>query len=350
MAECCRCCFASVGDKPPLAVAGVNWGKFLAFVRFHRVEGMAWNAIAADRIELSPEVREALSTAATEIAAESLVATAESHELLRQFDKAGVPLLFIKGITVGALAYANPAIKAAVDIDLLIDPGDAGRAAGLLRASGYKLIVPAGATDQTLGRWHRHSKESVWLKEAPTLQVDLHTRTADTPRLIPGIDVHSPRQWVRIDDRIELPTLAADELFAYLAVHGAWSAWFRLKWIADFAGMLHARSAYEIERMVRRSRQLGAGRAAGQALLVADALFGTLRHASDLRRELKRDRGNRWLCGAALRMLSGEPREPTGSWWGTLPIHGLQLLLQPGLAFKFVEPARQARQSIARRT
>ena len=82
----------------------------------------------------------------------------------------------------------------------------------------------------------------------------------------PSLDVHSPAQEVEIAPGIALPTLADEELFAYLAVHGASSAWFRLKWIADFAAILDARTGAEIERIYQKSQVLGAGRAAGQAL------------------------------------------------------------------------------------
>jgi len=75
---------------------------------------------------------------------------------------------------------------------------------------------------------------------------------------------------------IRLPTLARDEQFAYLCVHGASSAWFRLKWISDLAGVLHGQSGEMIERLFERSQALGAERAAGQALLLADRLFGSL--------------------------------------------------------------------------
>ena len=108
------------------------------------------------------------------------------------------------------------------------------------------------------------------------MQVDLHVAAADNPMLIPGITAYSPTQEVDIGNGIRLKTLARDELVAYLAVHGASSLWFRLKWIADFAALVDGSSGMEFRRLYMRSQELGAGRAAGQALLLADRLFGTL--------------------------------------------------------------------------
>jgi len=137
-------------------------------------------------------------------------------------------------------------------------------------------------------------------------------------------------------------------LFAYLAVHGASSAWFRLKWIADFAGLLHGRAAGEIARLYLASQNLGAGRAAGQALLLADALFGTLTELPALRDQIARDRATRRLFRAALGLLSGEPREPTQRLGGTFVIHWTQLLLLPGAAYKISEVSRQAQRLVTR--
>ena len=343
------CCRLNFGGAAKARNAGeVDWDLFLDLVRFHRVEGLAWNALSASPSGAPDAVVAKLSDAAKAIAAQNLQAGADCQALLDRFDAGGVPLLFLKGLTLGALAYGNPALKSAIDVDLLIDPNDLGKAAELLRAAGYELAAPRNSpADRVLHAWHRGWKESVWSKSSPGFQIDLHTRTADNQRLIPGIDVHAPRQSVEIGGGIRLPTLADEELFAYLVVHGASSAWFRLKWISDFAAFPHDRTAPEVERLYERSQELGAGRAAGQALLLADELFGTLEALPELRRRLSRDRATQLLFEIALRLVAGPPIEPTQRRLGTLPIHRTQFLLLPGLVYKMSEVARQANRLLA---
>lgn len=147
---------------------------------------------------------------------------------------------------------------------------------------------------------------------------------------------------------VRLPTLRTEELFAYLCVHGASSAWFRLKWLTDTAAFLHGRSSEDIEHLYTRSQALGAGRAAGQALLLADAIYGSLANVGPLAERLMRDRGTRWLFQAAHRQLAGRkvPVEPTARPWGTAIIHLTQLLLQPGVSFPVSEFARQCRAAL----
>jgi hypothetical protein len=347
---CCRWNLRADHVPPPLPDAPFDWKSFLRLARFHRVQGLAWRSLASLGARIPGDIAKALSNDAAVIAASNLAAAQECGQLRRTFESSGVPLLFLKGLTLGALAYGASSAKAAVDIDLLVPPAMLERSAQLLGSLGYKPAGLAENNPEALLRWHRSQKESLWAKAGTPLRIDLHSRLSDNPRLLPTLGTDSPRQIVNVGNGIQLPTLADDELFAYLAVHGSSSAWFRLKWIADFAALLGTLSAGEIERRYRRSLELGAGRAPAQALLVADALFASL--ADDqLRAELRREPAARLLCRAALEQLAGrsEPVEPTASMFGTAKIHWTQLFLLPGIGFKLSEAVRQGCSAIGAR-
>lgn len=342
---CCRWAFAG-GDATAVhsLCRSVDWSRFTRVARYHRVQALVWTGLAGTKAEAPADAAATLRADAEAVAAANLRTALELRELRSQFDSAGVALLFVKGLTVGKLAYGNAMLKMGWDIDLLVDDSQVGEAARLLGERGYRQVIPSPSSD--LRSWHRLRKESVWSRD-DGLHVELHTRLADNPALIPDIGIHSPTREVEVAPGIKLPTLAEEELFAYLCVHGGSSLWFRLKWITDFAAILHRLPAGELERLYARSQELGAGRASGHALLLADELFGTLQNSA-LRAELPRDRGNRWLVKAALRQLAGrdEPVEPTSFVGGTAAIHYSQFLLVPGVAFKLSELLRQARTAI----
>jgi hypothetical protein len=225
------------------------------------------------------------------------------------------------------------------DIDVLVPRASITGAAAALERLGFRLempTVPASSVD--LERWHRQRKESVW-RSPEGLMLDLHSRLADSHELIPAISAGSPQQSVEVAPGVVLPTFATEELFAYLCVHGASSAWFRLKWVADLAALLNDAGPGEIERLYERSQQLGAGRAAAQALLLAAATFGTTA-GSDLEQRLAGKAANRWLASAAWSQLVRDS-EPTEVRLGTATIHLTQLFLRPGLGFKLRELRRQ---------
>jgi len=346
LVTCCSWNFATAEAKArPDPPPDLKWPRFVNLARFHRVQGLVWNALAQPAQALPEDVKEMLSSDARAIVATNLGIARECSELQQAFQRSQTPLLFVKGLTIAALAYHSPMLKMGWDIDLLIDPADLGTAAGILSRRGYSIRVPSNPAH--LHSWLVRNKESVWSRD-DYIHVELHTRLADNQRLIPRINVDSPRQIVEISPGMAIPTLAEDELFAYLAVHGASSAWFRLKWISDFAAFLDGRSVEKIGELYDRSQEFGAGRAAGQALLLADALFGVLQPIPSLRKQLASDRATRVLCQAALRMLTKQAREPTEQWLGTLSIHWTQFLLQPGLGFKASELWRQAESLLKR--
>lgn len=338
LVESCRRCF--IGEQsiasPALLDSPIDWSVFLKLVRRHRVQGLAWEGLLQLGRPMPEHVAEQLESAATSVAEQNLRIAVESAGLLSDFSEQNLPLLFFKGLPLGALAYRPPLLKMGWDIDLLIAPEHLSSAAGLLTRRGYTPSIPHAAPESVeLLRWHQRHKESVWHQREGNFHLDLHTRSSDNDSLIPEITVHSPAQIVPVLPGIELPALALDELFAYLTVHGASSAWFRLKWLADFAALLSQLSPQEVDRLYRESQRLQAGRAAGLALLLADRVFGiALRDA--LRMVLRRDRATILIESTAYRQLLAD-REPTERLWGTLPIHLSQFALLPGLGFKAKE-------------
>jgi hypothetical protein len=136
------------------------------------------------------------------------------------------------------------------------------------------------------------------------------------------------------------------DLVAYLFVHGACSAWYRLKWIADVSAILGRMDAGEVERVYRFARARSAGRAAAQALLLAQRLIDAP-VSSVLANELNGDPVNRMLVEVALRKLL-KAQEPTERFGGTAIFHLSRPFLLEGWAFALNDLGRQI-QDIARR-
>jgi hypothetical protein len=341
--DCCRWNFR--GSEPAQLVQlpdGLDWPALDRLAHFHRVHGLVWNALEPLAPHLPDALAEGLATDARTLLATNLQTALECLRLLRAFQAGGIPLLFVKGLTVAALAYRAPLMKAAWDVDILVPPHQLIEAATLLKTLGYRIVTPV--SDEKLVRWHKAHKDSLWRRSDPDIHLELHPRLVDNPDILSSVGIASPVQEVQVAPGVMLPTLAPDELFAYLCVHGASSAWFRLKWIADLAGLLHGMSPSRIEALYARSQDLGASRAAGQALLLCDHLFGTLEGCA-LRESLGQDRGVARLASAASKQITAGT-EPTARRLGTWRIHWTQLLLKPGLRFKAGELARQVREGL----
>jgi hypothetical protein len=344
VAACCRWPPSPARSRAILAgAAQADWDLVARIAERHRVEGLVWNALRESGALFPAEAGERLRAAADRIARQNLVLAAESLRLSGLLERAQIHHLFVKGITLGVLAYGSIGPKMGWDIDLLVSADSLEPTAAALEEAGYRLLLPGGAGGrERLGVWHRHWKESVWIMPAGKLTVELHSRLTDNPLLLPDVGVDSPTRRVEVSKGRFLATLCNDELFAYLCVHGASSAWFRLKWIADVGALLGGCPPEEIERLYRRSQEMGAGRAAAQALLLCERLFATPVPAA-LGAELRSDAVNRWLLAIALRKLAGRTltAELDDRLLGTGTIHLMQFALRPGLRFKYAELRRR---------
>ena len=311
----------------------------MQLARRHRIEPLAARALAARSPRHLTPAEDHLATAAQRTLAQNLRYAAEAKRLLTHFQALGLSPLFVKGLTLSKLAYGNIALKQGWDIDMLVAQHEAVKACGALLELGYDCTLPGPVRRaQQLSRWCDRSREVIWHHARRGVYLELHTRLVDNPLLIPGIDAAGPRRLVNITTGVALPTLGDEELFSYLCVHGASSCWFRLKWLADLAKLLQHKEAVDIETLYRRSQQLGAGRAADQALLLCRFLFKT-NIPPGLWRHLRSSRVNRMLLCLALGLL--DPVDPNTELYdrpfGTLPIHFAQFLLMPGWRFKWME-------------
>jgi hypothetical protein len=341
-AACCRWPPSAARDAAVrAAAAGVDWGRFAEVAARHRIEGLAHDALAAAAVPTPGPVAAALALAATQIARQNLAFAAEAGRLAAALDDTGLPYLFVKGVTLNILAYGSLALKRAADIDIAVDRGAYGEAVRVLRRAGYACQAPgADADDARILRYAGQTKHTLWTRNG--IPVELHGSLVDSPLMLKGVSVHSPQQRVAIAPGLALPTLAKDELFAYLCVHGATHAWSRLKWLADVAALLKHDPPAEIERLHRRAIDLGGGRSSAQALLLCAQLLGTALPGR-LERSLRGDRAHLFLVRSALRsMLVGDGRaELDEGVLSTAAIHVSHFRLMPGWRYKAAELRRK---------
>lgn len=338
LAACCR--------RPPSdesvrsAAMRVDWPLLLATAARHRVEGLAHDALRRAGAEVPADAAGRLAGEASGVARENLLYAAESLRLSERFERAGIAHLFVKGVTLNILAYGTLALKRSCDIDLLVAPEDYAAACAALGEAGYRCFHPAGAGLEAILRYAAAAKDSAWRSEGG-IKVELHQRLTENPMLLPGIGARSPAQRVEIAPGVTLPTLGREELFAYLCVHGAFTAWSRLKWLADLAALVASEDEAGIERLYRRAAVLAPGRAPAQALLLAHRLLGT-RLGPELEAELRGDRIALYLERAALvTMAGGGGREVRQRPFGAARLNLSVLMLQRGWRYKTAEIARK---------
>lgn len=252
------------------ATAITAWEPFEGLVARHRVAGLA-NLALTNEAAIPRDVSARLARAARESAAFDLLLAAETATLQRLFDDADIPALFVKGATLGVLAYGALGIKQSWDIDLLTSPDAVGAALKIMQDAGYRLVFPEIAPGAPITRVVRFFHE-VLLRNEKGVPVELHWRLSAKPHSLPGLDAHAAHQIVDVGGR-PVKTLSDALLISYLIAHGQQHGWSRLKWLADLNALLARRTDAGIQTVQANAQSLGLGDSASAALLLCHRLF-----------------------------------------------------------------------------
>jgi Uncharacterised nucleotidyltransferase len=304
-AACCRWPASPARDTAISAAAAQvhDWEALLRVIGRHRIAGLVNDALPAAGAIVPAAVSAKLAARSKAIAQRNRLLLAELSVLQRALAADAIDFLVLKGAALAQIAYGSATCKQTRDIDLLVAPEHAHAALAALERAGYAPLPPAvGSHDARIAAVLRYGREIELARPGSNLLVDLQWRSAENPTLLDGVDAHSPAQNVELADGLVVRTLAADDLFAYLCVHGAYHHWSRLKWLADLNAMLRTTGA-EVTARYRHAQKIGAGLCAGQALLLCRRLFD-LPLPTALARELETNARTAKLEQIALRAMT----------------------------------------------
>jgi hypothetical protein len=268
------------------AMSKIDWDRFIYEVGRQRVGGLVYESLRTDDIAMPESVKTHLSARAQAHAVQNIRYLAEALRLFKLFGASGVHTVFLKGASLAQLAYDSIAYKHAKDIDILVKLADVDRAWRLLENEGYQVLEPACNLTVRQRRVTKHFRKNAEFYNAGLhIEVELHWQPIDNDCLLQGVGAASPMQHIYVAKNDYLPTFDTGYLFPYLCAHGAYHAWFRLKWLADVNALIAAKSAGEIVDLYRQANRMGSGLCVGQALLLCH-YFLALDIPQDLKKEL----------------------------------------------------------------
>lgn len=232
-------------------------------------------AVVAERLrETGACIPDGLQAQSARRARATLRQLDDSLALDDAFRAAGVPLLFLKGVTLAArLNRGRLGLRPSVDIDVAVAGRHVEHAWEILTSLGYRTISPdrpLSPPARRLFQWA--SKDSVHQRPGSPHTVELHWRLSDDLA-----DPSPPSQsvWRRqvVTPGRSLAMLPDEALFVYLCTHGAVHCWARLKWLADVVALVEESDDRGTAYWLAARRQ-GAAVPAASALLLAHRLCG----------------------------------------------------------------------------
>lgn len=336
IAACCRWPRSQSRDAAVHAAAAsaADWNAVVAAARRQRVTGLVYDALLAAGVRLPTAAAEDMARRAQAIFRKNLLFAAETCRLQKLLDAAEIPSVALKGVALAQLAYGSLKVKHTHDIDFLIPPDRALAAMALLERDGYALSFPSNQLSAAQRRAVvRYSREVAFVHPGNGAFTELQWRTADNPELLKEVHAGSPTQNVVVADGLNVRTLARDDLFAYLCIHGAHHAWSRLKWLADLNAFIATTDA-DVMHLHRHAQAEGAGFCSGQALLLCQRLFA-LPLPEGLASELQGTARVRTLYAIAAETMADRTRGAGGDGNAPAAWRGFwtQFLLGQGWAF-----------------
>lgn len=219
---------AGIATGKPALDGDMDPGKLRTLARTHRMLPLLGRALAARQGAADVGLR----LNQTREVAGTLALGAVLLELLVALEARGIQALALKGPALTLLLHQDLGLRPCLDIDLLVDPGQAVAAAALLTERGF---VPQ--LDVAIDRLVRVSKDCPYRRD--NISVELHWRLFDNPHLLRRSfgDLWQRRIIVTLQGRA-IPTLSIPDYGVYLALHGIRHGWQRLRWLVDMGLLL----------------------------------------------------------------------------------------------------------------
>jgi hypothetical protein len=288
--------------------AGVDWMEYLCLVDRHRTPALSWAALKrVPGLEIPEPTRRELQKRSDACRMQAVRHSMMLAEVLRGFNRAGIPVMTLKGPLLSLELYGDIGLRQSKDLDLEVTLEDLPKAQACLENMGWRLESAwSSLTPRQWGACLKHEHHIGFVHSNGGLFLELHWRsqwekTGETAgKWARGI----PSEWQGCSYRAMNPV----DLSRYLCSHGGIHAWFRAKWLGDLA-RIYGVGRVDWIAVLDEARRTGQDRAVLASLYLLNLVYGL-----------------------PLPGLRGSPWEDLPSLLIELPLHDLRVPEEPGMS------------------
>jgi hypothetical protein len=251
--------------EPP---ADLDWNQVFEFATHHGlIPLLCWN-LRSQGIRVPDS--STLDAYCRETGVQALRLSAALAPIVTLFSGHQIPVLAFKGPSLACFLYSNETMRSYADIDFLLLPQDVKRASIALQQVGWMAT-------QDIASLHEHSfLQSQCEYGFVRNKILVELQWALAPRFfaldLPLGDMIRRAVTVQVLGA-PVKTLATDDLFVVLAVHGAKHLWTRLDWVLDIASLL-GKETMDANRVAELAGQYHVERIVAVAALLAAKISG----------------------------------------------------------------------------
>jgi hypothetical protein len=254
--------------------APIDWSYFQALAWRHGLLPLVTrNLRELESGDVPAEALNSLTEKYQHNAARNLLLTSELVKIIQSLIHAGVESVGYKGPVLALQAYGDVKLRSFVDLDLLVRPVDAHRAAKVLSSIGYQPHLDLTPTQEAL--LPRTECDRVFLREGRNLIVELHWAIAPpyfgVELTIDDLLINHCEQIDMFGTTIKAPR--TEMMLLLLCLNGAKDAWIALEPLCAIAELLR-RSSVDLDATLRLARRARVHRIVGVGLELARQIFG----------------------------------------------------------------------------
>lgn len=291
--------------------ADPDWDRVVTIAERHGLSALLHRAFERSAATVPETTRSDLERSARDVARRNLVLLDETYALIDALREAGVRAVPYKGPVLAATLYGDLALRASIDVDLLVRAADLDAASAVLAERGYERPADEARYEAVLGRL-ASSHHRRFVRTEPTLRVELHWRFA-SPRWSPSPRADTALESVELAEvhGRELEVLAPEVRLVGLCVHGGRHAWSRLAWLLDVS-LLAGEAGLDWDRVLAVADDWRVERLVLLGLALAEEMFD-LPLPETVRARIAADAGLPSLLEAAVDRSLGGDGPPSAS-------------------------------------
>lgn len=241
----------------------VDWQRFLRLTRHHRLVPLVSNRLQACVAEPRSPEQDAVLTELRQLSSantyQALRSLAELRRILQEFQTQNIGAVrVLKGLPLAQSVFGDLGLRAAGDIDLLIDEASVLDADRVLRGFGYRgLFEPASFSPKRLAFYRAHWKDIAYRNPETGFEIDLHWRGFRNSAMAgSSLCASNASDYVSFGG-LRVATLPRMESLLYLCVHGTLDGWLYLKSLVDVGAQVRNMSAAELDVLVKLAEGYG---------------------------------------------------------------------------------------------
>ncbi|AHV95796.1 nucleotidyltransferase domain-containing protein [Paenibacillus sabinae] len=254
-----------MADRQPEMFADIDWKEFMRLAMHHRVYPFLYPKLSRMAEGKIPSgLVQWLKQEYCNNTVRMLHLSGEMDRLADKLADAGIPALFLKGPVLAQALYGDISLRTSRDLDFIVPLDKLAEAEALLVRLGY---VEEIEFETILGDWKWRQHHRTYNHPDVNIKAEIHWRLNPAPSREPGFGELWERK--RTSDALgrNIHYLGAEDLFLFLAAHGARHGWSRLRWLLDIKQLLLQRP--DGGTLTRLLHRYGYDDIGGQALLLA---------------------------------------------------------------------------------